>query len=221
MQPDRIIATFESEFVSPAALRNRAPLLDALQARLPQTGIVLEVAAGALTHALALSAAHPTLSWLPTEVDTRILDKVNAYLQALDALDQRPANLLTPVQLDVTTADWPVAQVDSIYTANLLHISPPSCSAGLFRGAGEHLKPHGRLFIYGPFRVADRFTSDGDVRFDASLKARNPRWGIRDLEPLIDEARRRRLQLVEQLPMPANNWLLTFEAAPLATAVSS
>lgn len=210
MQPEALIASFEANFQSPAALRNRKPLLEALKSRLPTSGRVLEVAAGALTHALALSAAHDQLTWQPSEVDERILARANDYLSALAALEQLPSNLLPPVYLDVCQPPWPIATVSAIYTANLLHISPPAASSGLFRGAGQHLVAGGKLFIYGPFKVAGRFTSDGDASFDVSLRDRNPAWGIRDLEPLIDEAREAQLELEERLAMPANNWLLTF-----------
>ncbi|MEM1433255.1 MAG: DUF938 domain-containing protein [Pseudomonadota bacterium] len=211
MQPENVIAEFEAVFQSPAALRNREPLLAALQPRLPTDGTVLEVAAGALTHALAFAGAHPTLTWLPSEVDARILARVSEYVRCLEKTGQLPSNLLSPIELDVCQAPWPLEELAAIYTANLLHISPAACSTGLFCGAGEHLAADGKLLIYGPFKVAGCFTSDGDARFDLSLRARNAAWGIRDLETLIAEARTAGLALTERLPMPANNWLLTFE----------
>jgi hypothetical protein len=42
---------------------------------------------------------------------------------------------------------------------------------------------HGALLaVYGPFNYGGRYTSDSNAQFDAWLKARDPRSGIRDSE---------------------------------------
>ena len=206
-----IIERFEAELGSPAAERNGGPLCDALATRLPTEGVVLEVACGALQHALALSAAHRLLSWQPTDIDERVLQRGPAYLDALALLGRRPAGLQALVRLNVCENPWPIETADVIYGANLLHISPETSIAGLLRGAATILTNEGKLLLYGPFRQQSRFTSAGDAAFDESLRARNPAWGIRDLETIVAVARGHALELTEQLAMPANNWLLTFQ----------
>ena len=46
--------------------------------------------------------------------------------------------------------------------------------------------------------------------FDASLKSRNPDWGVRKLAEVIKAAEKEGLELVEKVEMPANNTSLIF-----------
>ena len=39
---------------------------------------------------------------------------------------------------------------------------------------------------------------------------RNPAWGVRDLEAVVDQAKANHLDLVETIEMPANNLSLLF-----------
>ena len=78
------------------------------------------------------------------------------------------------------------------------------------RGAGAILPPGGVLATYGPYRRDGRHTAPSNEAFDASLKSRDPRWGVRDLEAVVAEANANGLELAEALPMPANNFTLVF-----------
>ncbi|MEM6707751.1 MAG: DUF938 domain-containing protein [Pseudomonadota bacterium] len=211
MASAKVIEHFESMLHSPAAARNEAAIAAALASRLPSNGRVLELACGGLQHAQRFCNEHVALSWQPSDVDLRVLEHGPAYLEALRSEQRTTPRLLDPIRLDVREHPWPVTQVQAIYTANLLHISPMECITAVFQGAGQFLSEDGRLLIYGPFRIAGCFTSAGDARFDASLRARDPSWGIRNLEDLLGAASQERLTLIERLPMPANNWLLTFD----------
>ena len=86
------------------------------------------------------------------------------------------------------------------------------------RGAGEVLvNPGGRLFIYGPFLVDGRPTTESNAVFDRSLRSRDGRWGLRDVKVMADEGRKWGMELVEEeggggvIEMPANNFMLVFE----------
>lgn len=50
-----------------------------------------------------------------------------------------------------------------------------------------------------------------DRNFDRSLKARDPSWGVRDLEIVCAAAEKQGLHLVEKMEMPANNLSLLFQ----------
>jgi hypothetical protein len=50
-----------------------------------------------------------------------------------------------------------------------------------------------------------------DRDFDRSLKSRNPDWGVRDLETVVQAALDQNLVLVDRLDMPANNLSLIFQ----------
>ena len=49
-----------------------------------------------------------------------------------------------------------------------------------------------------------------NAAFDADLKRRDPRWGIRDVDDLAGEAAPHGLELREVVEMPANNLSLVF-----------
>ena len=49
-----------------------------------------------------------------------------------------------------------------------------------------------------------------NAEFDESLKARDPAWGIRNLEDVIDRAVSAGLDHVETVEMPANNLTVVY-----------
>jgi hypothetical protein len=100
--------------------------------------------------------------------------------------------------------------VDAIFCANLLHIAPWACCAGLMRGAARHLAPHGLLITYGPYLEDDVPTAPSNKAFDADLRARNPEWGLRRREDVALEAALAGLVLRERVAMQANNLLLVW-----------
>ena len=93
---------------------------------------------------------------------------------------------------------------------NVLHISPWRVSQNLFAGAGAMLRDDSRLFVYGPFMRDGTHTAPSNAAFDASLRAENPEWGVRDLADLNALAQEAGLTAAEIAPMPANNLVLAF-----------
>jgi hypothetical protein len=202
--------------VSPSTGRNRDPILGVLRPRLPASGLVLEVAAGAGEHAVYFAAAFPALQWQPTDPDPEALASIAAWRQQA-GLD----NLLPPLSLDAAQPDtWPVKRADAIVAINMIHISPWSATAGLMSGAAHALPSGGVLFLYGPFIESDVPTAPSNVEFDLSLRRRNPEWGIRRLDDLTALGAAHGLSLSERIAMPANNLILVFRRDQAATAAS-
>ena len=199
---------------SPAADRNKQPILEVLRSVLPRRGVALEIASGTGQHAAWFAAALPGWTWQPTDADAGALDGIAAWTAQAGL-----TNVLPPLLLDVTAPQWPAQDApfaqrfDAIYCANMLHIAPWATCAGLMQGSARHLAPAGVLVTYGPYLEDDVPTSPGNLSFDDSLRARNPEWGIRRLEDVRQEARRAGLALRERHAMPANNLLLVFENA--------
>ncbi|WP_374564666.1 DUF938 domain-containing protein [Ideonella sp.] len=193
---------------SPAADRNKAPIFDALRPLLPRAARVLEVASGTGQHAAHFAAHQPGWQWQPTDGDAAALPGIGAQSVGL-------ANVLAPLHLDVL-APWPatLGMFDAVYCANMLHISPwPTCAA-LMRGVAAHLVAGGPLLLYGPFVVDDEPTAPSNLAFDADLRARDARWGLRRLAEVTDTASAHGLAFAQRLPMPANNLLLVFRRQP-------
>lgn len=193
---------------APATQRNRDPILSVLRRVLPAHGTVLEVAAGTGEHALWFAASLPRLAWQPSDADPDAVASIAAWREA-----EGSPNLLPPLLLDVTSVSWPVETVDAVFSANMIHISPWSAGLGLLAGVGRHLAHGGVLVLYGPYRIGGKHTAPSNDAFDHSLKARNPAWGVRDLEAVVEAATREGLNLEETVPMPANNQTLVLRRA--------
>jgi hypothetical protein len=85
------------------------------------------------------------------------------------------------------------------------------------QGAALCLAPGGVLVTYGPYLEQDVPTAPGNQAFDASLRASNPQWGVRQLEDVAQQAAAAGLHLRERHPMPANNLLLVWAREPVPT----
>ena len=195
---------------SPAADRNKAPILARLREILGEHGTVLEIASGTGQHAVWFAASLAGWTWQPTDADPGMLP-VMAERIARSGL----ANVLPPRQLDVTAAEWPLLprRFDAIFCANMLHIAPWDACRGLMAGARRHLCEGGKLITYGPYFEQGAPPAPSNLAFDESLRARDPSWGIRNLEDVAAEAARNGLVLSQRHAMPANNLLLVFVAS--------
>ncbi|GIX18810.1 DUF938 domain-containing protein [Erythrobacter cryptus] len=195
---------------APATLRNREPIAAVLRQELPARGTVLEIAAGSGEHAVYFAARFPALLWQPTDPSPEALASITAY-----RADYPGTNLAPPLALDAAAPDaWPVAAADAIVCINMVHISPWEASEGLFRGAARILgRSGGPLIIYGPFLEQGVATAPSNLAFDASLKARDPRWGLRAAEALDALAAGHGLARSARHAMPANNLTLVYRPA--------
>lgn len=191
---------------SPAADRNKQPILERLQALLSPQAQVLEVASGTGQHAAHFAAAQAGWQWQPTDYAAEALPAIAARCAPWPQV--RP-----PVRLDVTQHPWPFEPqtFDAIYCANMLHASPWATCPGLMQGAAAHLRPSGVLLLYGPYVVEGEPTAPGNLAFDADLRARNPEWGLRTLAAVCAAGEAVGLQLQARHAMPANNLLLVFQ----------
>ncbi|MCG9736860.1 class I SAM-dependent methyltransferase [Shewanella insulae] len=184
---------------------NKAPILAVLKQSFKATRRVLEVGSGTGQHAVFFAAHLPHLTWCPSDQPQFI-----APLEKRIAL-QGGDNIAPPVSLDVS-ASWPLAQgeVDSIFSANTLHIMSEAMVADFFRGVEHHLSDNGSLCVYGPFNYNNQYTSESNRQFDIWLKHRNIHSGIRDIEWIMELADTAGLSLQADHAMPANNRLLHF-----------
>lgn len=189
---------------APATERNRAAILDLLARALPETGLVLEIASGTGQHTAWLSERLPGRTFQPTDADPTALPSIDAWC-AESRGDIRPA-----LHLDVHAEPWPVPRADGILCINMIHIAPWSAALALFRGAARTLPSSGLLYLYGPYMREGRHTAPSNESFDASLRERDPAWGVRPLEDVVSSAAESGFTLTEVVPMPANNLSVLF-----------
>jgi hypothetical protein len=187
--------------------RNKQPILEVLTRVLPASGTVLEVASATGQHIAYFAAALPHLTWQPSDFDEEHLRNLAARRAHVGL-----PNLLPALKLDVT-ADFPVESADAVYNANMIHISPWDTTLGLFRGSARMLPPGAPLVTYGPYSVGGKHVSESNAEFDASLRARNASWGVRDVTDVRAVAEEHGFALEEQVAMPANNFTLIWRRA--------
>lgn len=194
---------------SPSAARNREPIRDVFLRHMPRAGRILEIGAGTGEHAVFLAAALPDAAWMPGDPDAASRASIAAWTRETGL-----ANIAAPHDLDVTRADWSAAiapPLDGVVSINMIHIAPLEAARGLIAGAGALLQAGGKLFLYGPFSRGGVHTAPSNEAFDRSLKARDPRWGVRDLEgDILPLAQAAGLDLDAVEPMPANNLSVIF-----------
>ena len=203
-------ATPAGALASPATARNTGPILEVLRAHLPARGRVLEIAAGAGEHALAFARALPGLEWTPSDPSAEARASIEAW-----RAQAGPPNLKAAVALDaLDQTTWPDGEVEAVVCINMIHISPWAATEGLMRLAGSRLRAGGLLILYGPYREAEVPLAPSNAAFDASLKARDPAWGLREREAVVAAARAEGLALTARIEMPANNLTLLFRRLP-------
>ena len=194
---------------APATLRNREPIAEVLASELPGSGTVLEIAAGTGEHAVFFAERFPAIHWQPTDPSPEALASIADY-----RADYAGHNLAAPLLLDACAPDsWPLAQADAIVCINMVHISPWEATLGLFAGAARLLAASGGpLILYGPYIEKGVETAPSNLEFDASLKTRNPLWGLREAEALDVLAAQHGMARSARYALPANNIMLVYTA---------
>ena len=193
---------------APAAARNEAPIIDVLRDVLPESGRALEIGSGPGQHIAAFAAAFPAIDWQPSEPEAPARDSIAARIA-----DAGIDNLHAPLDLDVTRPDWHAAlggPCDAIVCINVLHITPWVVAEGLMAGAGRLLNPGGIVYLYGPYMRDGQHTAPSNAAFDASLRQRDPAWGVRDITDVTRCAETSGLALDRVVDMPRDNFSLVF-----------
>ena len=184
---------------APACDRNSAVILDVLRPILARCRTVLEIGSGTGQHAVYFAGRLPHLVWQPSDLP-QALDSIHAW-RAEAALD----NLTAPLNLDLHATETVDTDCDAMVCINTIHIVDWHAVEQLFALAGRLLPPAGVLYVYGPYRYADRPLEPSNERFDEWLKQRDPASGVRQFEAVNALARESGLELQGDVAMPANN----------------
>lgn len=197
-------STVHDKPYSAASERNRDPILAVLRRHFADVRTVLEVGSGTGQHAVHFAQALPQLVWQCSD-RAPYLPGIRQWLD-----EARLPNAPPPLELDVAAGPWPETVFDAAFSANTLHIMGWGDVQAFFRGLDAALAETAMLVVYGPFNYGGAFTSDSNREFDASLRARDPRMGIRDFEAVDALAQAIGLRLVEDAALPANNRCLAW-----------
>ena len=190
---------------APSVARNKDAIAGVLARYLPSSGLVLEIASGSGEHAVHFASSFPALVFQPTDPSEEALASIAAWRQ-----ETALPNMRAPLALDVTAASWPINHADAVTCINMIHIAPWEATLGLMAGAARIIPSDGLLFLYGPYKRAGQHTAPSNADFDASLRERDARWGVRDLETVAAEATAMGFAAPMIEAMPANNLSLIF-----------
>lgn len=188
---------------APATERNREPIADILRTVLPERGTVLEIASGTGEHAIHFAGAFPQLDWQPSDPDPTANASIRAWAETASLPNLRP-----PLTLDASADRWPVERADAILCINMVHISPWEATVGLMTNAAKLLPAEAPLILYGPYLQQGVETAPSNLAFDESLKMRDSRWGLRQLEDVVALAEGVGLRMEAVHAMPANNLIV-------------
>ena len=190
---------------APSVARNKDAIAGVLARYLPSSGLVLEIASGSGEHAVHFASTFPALVFQPTDPSEEARASIAAWRQ-----EAALPNMRAPLALDVTAAPWPINYADAVTCINMIHIAPWEATLGLMAGAARIMPPGGILFLDGPYKRAGQHTAPSNADFDASLRERDARWGVRDLETVAAEATAMGFAAPMIEAMPANNLSLIF-----------
>lgn len=195
----------DGRLFAPSAERNSRPIVAGLAPVLTERrGLVLEIGSGTGQHTVALADAFPLLDWQPSDPFEAHLESIGSWIRHAGA-----PNIRDPIWLDAAE-NWPdLGRLAGVFSANVIHITPWVVAEGIVRGAGKARA--GALIFYGPFREAGVHTGEGNVRFDAALRAEDPAWGVRDIDDIADLAARAGFGPPDVTPMPSDNRLVVFQ----------
>ncbi|KAK9448482.1 uncharacterized protein V1518DRAFT_406347 [Limtongia smithiae] len=187
------------------------------------TRTILEVASGFGEHITFFAEDAPKgILFQPTEAQDECISGIAERVRDI-------ANVLPPLELNaLSSTHWAAVRASAlkddrpiagIFLLNMLHISPWDSTVSLFKHAAELLSEsktalNGEAFVavYGAFRRNGEFSGDGDRKFEVSLKNRDQRWGIRDLDgEVIPEAAKNGFEVAEIIPMNYNNWFIVWK----------
>ncbi|VAW52135.1 hypothetical protein MNBD_GAMMA06-2237 [hydrothermal vent metagenome] len=184
--------------------QNKAAIFSIIAPVLSSVTNVLEIGSGTGQHALYFAKKIPHLKWHTSDCCSYI-EGINMWL---DDVDQK--NVLPPFELNVSESQWPTLVVDTIFTANTLHIMSDEDVENFISGAAQLLDSQGGLLIYGPFNYDGSFTSESNERFDRWLKDRDVKSGIKNFEEIVSLVKKNGMRLVTDYEMPENNRILHF-----------
>ncbi len=198
------VVTMEKPF-SQACENNKDPILSVLKRVFARARRVLEIGSGTGQHSVHFAPNLAHLEWYTSDL-TENLAGIRLWME-----EQPSENLFPPTVLDVNASDWPIEDFDAVFSANTAHIMHWPDVESMFCGVARYLPTGGRFALYGPFSYHGVHTSESNARFDLSLRARDPRMGVRDFDALEELAEEGSLVLLEDNEMPANNRTLVWE----------
>ena len=201
----------DSRLFFSATQRNRDFIGNVLSRIIKKDGLILEIGSGSGEHGVVFQKRFPEITWQTSDPDLLHRKSIISWIEYEDLNKKMPQ----PFELDVENIPWIIPSnlsqyVQGIVSINMIHVAKWTCTIALFKGAGKLLKKDQFLFLYGPFKIGNKHTSQSNYFFDNSLKMKNYLWGIRNIEEVTDEAKKNGFLQEDIISMPANNFSIIY-----------
>ena len=196
----------DNRLIFPATIRNRNAIAEVLSKYLIPNGLFLEIASGSGEHGVFFQKIFPSITWQTSDPELVHRRSIISWINYQGLSSKMPS----PLCLDVENRPWPITkqqkdQIKGIICINMIHICPWSCTKALFEESKSFLGKNNFLMLYGPFLRAKIKTSETNLKFDQSLKLKNPQWGLRKLDDVTKIASKNGFHKDKIIEMPANN----------------
>lgn len=190
-----------------AADNNKQFIADVLKSLLVPGARVFEIGSGSGQHAVHFVNQLDKIIWHPADKEP-YFGALERNLRGISLTGLEKAIYLDVAHFDIT------GRFDAVFCANVIHIISADLIPGLMAGVASLLEGGGLFILYGPYKYQGAFTTESNERFDGWLRSNDALSGIRDIEFIQSEASMHQIELIEDIPMPANNQLLVFRKSP-------
>jgi len=187
---------------APSTRRNRTPILKILTKELINPSEILEIGSGTGQHAVYFSEKLSHVTWYTSD---RLINHpvINSRLSSYQGLNLKP-----PINLHIGKNENDLKlNFDNVFSSNTSHIISYDNVKKMFKLVGRLLRANGKFFLYGPFKIGGKFTSQSNAEFNEKLKKQDSLMGLRDIEKLHCMASKSGLQKYGFYEMPSNNYL--------------
>ena len=196
----------------PAAKRNKTFIGDVLSRIIQKNGYILEIGSGSGEHGVAFQKRFPETIWQTSDPDLRHRQSISSWI----LYEKLNMKMPPPLVIDVEITPWEISSalalsLQVIVSINLIHISSWNCTRSLFKESGKLLSNGKYLMLYGPFKIDNEHISQSNYLFDKSLKMKNNKWGVRNLDKVNEEAYNNGFAQKELIFMPANNLSIIYK----------
>ena len=199
-----------------ATKRNSNYIGDILSRILKKDSFVLEIGSGSGEHGVVFQKRFPKIIWQTSDPKLEHRESISSWIEYEKLNEKMPQ----PLMIDVEQIPWKIPlnlvhSLQGIVSINMIHVAQWTSTMALFRESGKLLKKGQFLFLYGPFKIRNKHTSQSNYFFNNSLKMQNDLWGIRNLEEVTDEAKKNGFFQEDIISMPANNFSIIFRKGSL------
>ena len=155
----------------PATQRNKKYIGDVLSKIPLIKGSILEIGSGSGEHGIEFQKRFPDITWQTSDPELEYRKSISSWIDHERLNNKMPE----PLRIDVKDTPWQIPSnildsLEGIISINMIHIAPWHCTESLFKESGKILKNRGFILLYGPFKIKNKHTCEGNKLFDNLLK---------------------------------------------------